>query len=145
MGAEVGLLVKAKQKRTNGNWEKQQCCAGKHPAIHKAFQMDTQIKEITEGIACRICTYYLNEWLESCFVAHVLPPACKKMTVCHSRGGGWMRKLHLMVDLTGLSVIKRSICPGGRYNWLPFLGAQCSAPRDAQICPGGALKPLSPL
>lgn len=31
--------------------------------------MDTQIKEITEGIACRICTYYLNEWLESCFVA----------------------------------------------------------------------------
>lgn len=66
----MGLLVKAKQKRTNENREKQQCCAGKHTAIHNAFQMDTQIKEIIEGIACRICTYYLNEWLETCFVAH---------------------------------------------------------------------------
>lgn len=47
------------------NQEEQQCCVYKHPAIHKAFQMDTQIKEITEGIVSRRCTYYLNEWLES--------------------------------------------------------------------------------
>lgn len=52
-------------KRRNMNQEEQQCCVYKHPAIHKAFQMDTQIKEITEGIVSRRCTYYLNEWLES--------------------------------------------------------------------------------
>ena len=64
--------------------------------------MDTQIKEITEGIAPRGRTYYLNEWLES-LSWFILPPTRKKLTVCHSRGGSLVHKLCFMVVSAGLT------------------------------------------